>query len=122
MISKHAIVHSSAKIATDVTIGPWTTIGAGVEIGSGTEISSHVVIDRNTKLGRNNRVYSHSTLGSDPQHLGYKGEETSLEIGDNNVIREFVTVNRGTAEKGVTRIGNKNYLMSYSCTLNLDEK
>ncbi len=114
MIDKFAVVHPSAVIAEDVIIGPWTIIGENVEIGAGTHISSHVVIDKNTKLGKNNRIYSHSTLGSDPQHLSYAGESTWLEIGDDNVIREFVTINRGTVDKGLTKLGDKNYLMSYS--------
>lgn len=114
MISEHAIIHPSAVIAKDVQIGPWTIVGENVEIGAGSVIGSHTRIDKNTKIGRYNSIFSHVVLGTDPQHTGYKGEETWLEIADHNVIREFVTVNRGTKEVGVTRIGSHNYLMSYA--------
>jgi len=109
------IIDPSAKIATDVKIGPWSYIGPNVEIGSGTEIGSHVVIAKNTKLGKNNKIYSHVSLGSDPQDLGYQGEETYLEIGDENVFREFVTISRGSARnKGITTIGDKSCFLAYS--------
>lgn len=115
MIDKRAIIHSTAKIGKDVTIGPWTLIGKNATIGGGTEISAHVMIGKNTKLGEKNKIYSYASVGSDPQHLAYKAEETWLEIGSNNVIREFVTINRGTKEgHQVTHIGNNNYLMAYS--------
>lgn len=114
VISDQASIHPSAKIADDVEIGPWTLIGENVEIGQGSSIASSVVIEKNTKIGTNTRVFSHVVLGTDPQHLSYKQEETWLEIGDNNVIREFVTINRGTSEVGVTTIGNNNYFMSYT--------
>ncbi|MFW0072823.1 MAG: acyl-ACP--UDP-N-acetylglucosamine O-acyltransferase [Coxiella-like endosymbiont] len=115
MIDERAIIHSTAKIGKYVTIGPWTLIGKNATIGDGTEISAHAVIGRNTTLGEKNKIYSHASVGSDPQHLAYKAEETWLEIGSNNVIREFVTINRGTKEGyQLTRIGNSNYLMAYS--------
>lgn len=115
MIDDSAIIHPSAEIAEGVDIGPWTIIGANVVIDTGTEINPHVVIGDNTEIGKNNKIYSYAAIGSDPQHVGYTGEKTRLEIGDDNVIREFTTINRGTAEgRGVTRIGNKNYLMAYA--------
>ena len=115
MIDGRAIIHSTAKIGECVTIGPWTLIGENATIGDGTEISAYAVIGKNTTLGEKNKIYSHASVGSDPQHLAYKAEETWLEIGNNNVIREFVTINRGT-KKGhqLTCIGNNNYLMAYS--------
>jgi len=107
-------IHPSAKIADDVEIGPWTSIGANTVIGSGTRIGSHVMIGENTELGCNNNIYSHVCIGADPQHVGYKGEKTSLVVGDNNVIREFTTISRGTVEgRGVTSVGSHNYLMAY---------
>ncbi len=113
MINSLALVHPSAKIADNVTIGPWTVIGENVEIGEGTRIASHVVVEKNTRIGKHNRIFSHAVLGTDPQQLVYKGEETWLEIGDHNMIREFVTINRGTKEVGTTKVGNHTYLMSY---------
>lgn len=113
-IDKTAIVHPSAKIADNVVIGPWTYIGPNVEIGAGTEIGPHVVIKENTKIGRANKIHQFVSLGENPQHLGYQGEETWLVIGDNNIIREFSTLNRGTMQGGgVTRIGNHNFIMCY---------
>ncbi len=115
MINESAIIHPSVEIAEDVEIGPWTAIGPNVVIESGTKINSHVVIGENTIIGKNNKIFSYASVGSDPQHVGYTGEKTRLEIGDNNVIREFTTINRGTAEgRGVTKIGNKNYFMAYT--------
>lgn len=114
MIDKTAIIDPSAKIAENVQIGPYSIIGADVEIGEGTWIGPHVVIKGPTKIGRNNKIHQFASVGEDPQDLKYKGEKTWLEIGDNNVIREFCTLNRGTIQdKGATRIGNHNLFMSY---------
>lgn len=114
MIDKTAVIDPSAKIAENVHIGPYSVIGADVEIGEGTWIGPHVVIKGPTKIGRNNKIHQFASLGEDPQDLKYQGEKTWLEIGDSNVIREFCTLNRGTIQdKGVTRIGNHNLLMSY---------
>ncbi|OGT63553.1 MAG: acyl-[acyl-carrier-protein]--UDP-N-acetylglucosamine O-acyltransferase [Gammaproteobacteria bacterium RIFCSPHIGHO2_12_FULL_45_9] len=110
-----ASIHPSARIAEDVQIGPWCVIGENVEIGAGTILGSHVVIERNTKLGCHNRISQFASLGGDPQHIGYHGEETWLEIGDYNIIRECATINRGTLEgDGVTRVGHHNYFMAYT--------
>lgn len=106
-------IDPSAKIAPDVKIGPWTIIGPNVVIGAGSEIGSHVYIEANTKIGQHNKIFPFASIGSAPQHLGFNGEDTFLEIGDHNVIREYVTINRGTKEGDkVTRVGSHNYFMS----------
>ncbi|MFM8454045.1 MAG: acyl-ACP--UDP-N-acetylglucosamine O-acyltransferase [Gammaproteobacteria bacterium] len=115
MIHKLALVHEKAKIAPDVEIGPWTFIDANVEIGSGSVIASHVVIKGPTKLGKNNKVYQFASLGEVPQDKKFHGENSCLEIGDNNIFRESCTVHRGTEQGGgVTRIGDDNLFMAYS--------
>ena len=107
MIHKTAIIESNSKISKNVKIGPYSVIGANVEIGEGTEIQSHVSIVGNTKIGKNNKIYPFASIGNDPQDLKFKGEETKLEIGDNNKIREYVTVNPGTkGGGGLTKVGN----------------
>ena len=107
MIHKTAIIESNSKISKNVKIGPYSFIGANVEIGEGTEIQSHVSIVGNTKIGKNNKIYPFASIGNDPQDLKFKGEETKLEIGDNNKIREYVTVNPGTkGGGGLTKVGN----------------
>jgi len=114
-IDPTARIHNSAKIANDAVIGPWVVIGEGVEIGSGSRIDAHAVISKHTRMGKNNHVHSHAVVGGDPQDLCYRGEVTWLEMGDNNIVREFVTINRGsTKEDHVTRIGNSNFFLSYS--------
>lgn len=115
MIHPSAIIDSSAVIGKNVTIGPWTTIGPGVNIGDGCHISSHVVIKGPSNLGENNKIYQFSTVGEDTPDLKYKGEPTRLVIGDNNTIREGVTIHRGTIQdKNETRIGDNNLLMAYA--------
>ncbi|MDC0364211.1 acyl-ACP--UDP-N-acetylglucosamine O-acyltransferase [Candidatus Pelagibacter sp.] len=112
MIHKTAIIDSKAKISTNVEIGPYATIGPNVEIGENTLIQSHVNITGNTTIGKGNKFYSFASIGSDPQDLKYKGEETTLLIGDNNTIREHVTINTGTVQGGgLTKIGNNNLIM-----------
>lgn len=114
MIHPTAIVHSGAKLAQDVEIGPYAVIGEHVEIGSGTAIGSHTVITGYTRIGRSNRIFQHCVLGEAPQDKKYAGEPTRLEIGDGNMIREFCTFNTGTAQDdGVTRMGNDNWVMAY---------
>lgn len=114
MIHPTAIIDPSAKIAADVEIGPWTVIGAHVEIGEKTWIGPHVVIRGPTKIGRENKIYQFASVGEDPQDKKFKGELTTFELGDRNVIREFCTINRGTVQdKGTTRIGHDNLLMAY---------
>ena len=113
-IDSRAIIDPSAQLADDVEVGPWTIIGPDVVIGEGCKIASHVVIKGPTVMGRNNHVFQFSTLGEDTPDLKYAGEPTRLEIGDNNVFREGVTVHRGTVQDtGVTIIGSSNLLMAY---------
>ena len=115
MIDPNAIIDPSAKIGNNVTIGPWTTIGADVEIGDNCNIASHVVIKGPTKMGSGNSIFQFSTIGDGTPDLKYKGEPTKLIIGDNNVIREGVTIHRGTIQdQGETVIGNDNLLMAYA--------
>lgn len=114
MIHSTAIIDPSAVIADDVSVGPYTIIGADVEIGSACEIGPHVVINGPTKMGSGNKIFQFSSIGEEPQDKKYAGEATSLEIGNNNLIRENVTINRGTAQGGgITKIGNDNWIMAY---------
>ncbi|MBA2653867.1 MAG: acyl-ACP--UDP-N-acetylglucosamine O-acyltransferase [Gammaproteobacteria bacterium] len=114
MIDERAIIDPSAKVEAGVTVGPWSIVGPNVEIGAGTTIGPHVVIKSSTRIGRNNKIYQYASIGEDPQHADYQDEETFLHIGDNNVIREFCTFNRGTAKGGgVTSVGDNNFFMSY---------
>lgn len=114
-VHETAIVHPTAQLAEGVEIGPYSVIGEGVIIGEGTWIGPHVVVDRWSVIGRNCRIYQYASIGTPPQHLKYKGEETYVIIGDNNIIREFVTINRGTSfGGGKTIIGNNNLLMAYA--------
>lgn len=115
MIDPRAVVSADADIAPDVEVGAFAVIGPEVVIGSGCTIGPHAVIERNTRIGARNQIHQFASIGSAPQDKSYKGESTRLEIGDDNVFREFCTVNRGTLkDKGVTRIGNHNLLMAYT--------
>ncbi len=115
MIHSSAVVHPSAKIADHVEIGPWTVIGPQVEIGEHTWIGPHVVIHGPAKIGKNNKIFQFSSIAEDPQDNTYQGEETWLTLGDNNIVREFCTLHRGTAHgKGNTQIGNDNFFMAYT--------
>jgi len=114
MIHPQALIDPSAKIADNVSIGPFSIVGPNVEIGEATVIGPHVVIAGHTTIGKGNHFYQFSSIGEDPQDKKYNGEDTKLTIGDNNVIREFVTINKGTVQDGgVTTIGNNNLLMAY---------
>ena len=107
MIHKTAIVDNKAKISSSVSIGPYCVIGPNVEIGENVKIHSHVNISGNTTIGKENKIYPFASFGNDPQDLKYNGEETKLIIGDNNKIREYVTINPGTeGGGGLTKIGN----------------
>jgi UDP-N-acetylglucosamine acyltransferase len=115
MIDSRAVISPQAQIAADVSVGPFTVIGPDVVIGAGTWIGPHAVINGPTRIGADNKIFQFASLGDAPQDKKYKGEPTLLEIGDRNVFRESVTVNRGTAHGGgVTHIGNDNLLMAYS--------
>jgi len=108
-----SLVHEGSKIANNVTIGPYCVIDKNVEIDSGTVIDSYVQILEGTKIGKNNRIHSNTVIGGNPQDLKFKGEKSELIIGDNNTIREFCTLNRGTEHSGKTIIGNDCLLMAY---------
>jgi len=115
VIDKHAIIHPSARIAADVTIGPWTLIGADVVIENGSWIGPHVVINGPTIIGKHNKIFQFSSIGEVTQDKKYAGELTRLEIGDNNIFREGCTVHRGTIQGGgLTRIGSENLFMAYT--------
>ncbi len=112
MIHKTAIIDPKAKISQSANIGPYTIVGPNVEIEENSVIQSHVNISGYTKIGKNNKVYPFASIGSNPQDLKYRGEKTELVIGNNNVIREYVTANPGTSGGGgITKIGNNNLLM-----------
>jgi UDP-N-acetylglucosamine acyltransferase len=109
-----ALVDAAARLAEDVTVGPYAVIGPDVEIGAGTTVGAHAVIEGPTRIGRDNQIYQFASIGAAPQDKKYAGELTRLEIGDRNIFREFVTANRGTAQGlGLTRIGDDNLMMAY---------
>jgi len=112
MIHKTAIIDNKAKISHTVEVGPYSIIGPNVEIGDYTIIQSHVNITGHTMIGKNNKIYPFASIGSDPQDMKYDGETTKLVIGDNNTIREYVTINPGTVQGGgITQICNNNLIM-----------
>ena len=114
MIHPSAIVDPGAELWSDVEVGPFSVIGPGVVLGTGTRVGSHVVIEGPVRIGARNRIHSFSVLGGAPQDKKYRGEASSLEIGDGNVIREYCTMNCGTAGGGmVTRVGDGNWVMAY---------
>jgi UDP-N-acetylglucosamine acyltransferase len=109
-----AIVHPAARLAPGVAVGAYSIIGEQVEAGAGTWIGPHVVLEGRTRIGRDNRIYQFASIGAPPQDKKYAGEDTAVEIGDGNTIREYVTINRGTArDAGVTRVGDDNWIMAY---------
>ncbi len=115
MINALALVSPKARLAEDVTVGPFSVIGPDVEIGPGSVVGPHVVINGPTRIGSGNRIFPFASLGDAPQDKKYQGEPTRLQIGDRNVFRENCTVNRGTThDKGVTTIGSDNLFMAYS--------
>lgn len=114
MIHQNAIIDSNAIIGDNVSIGPWTYIGSDVEIGDNCVIASHVVIKGPTVIGSENTIFQFSSVGEDTPDLKYQGEATKLIVGNNNTIREGVTIHRGTVQdNGETVIGNNNLLMAY---------
>ena len=115
MIHSSSIIDPSAKIADDVEIGPFCLVGADVEIGSGTRIESHVILKGPMKIGERNHIFQFSTLGDGSPDKKYKNEPTTLVIGNENIIREGVTIHRGTVQdRGETLIGDRNLIMAYS--------
>ena len=115
MIDARAIVSPEAKLAPDVTVGPFSIIGPQVQIGARTVIGPHVVVNGPTTIGEDNRVFQFASIGDAPQDKKYRGEPTRLVIGDRNVFRESCTINRGTThDKGVTTIGSDNLFMAFS--------
>ncbi len=114
LIHPAALIDPSAVIGANVSVGAYSVIGAEVVIGEGTVIGPHVVIDGPTRIGRDNRIAQFASLGGDPQDKKFAGERTELVIGERNLIREFVTINRGTGDGGgATRIGDDNWLLAY---------
>jgi len=109
-----AMVDSRAELGSGVAVGPWAIIGPGVQVGSGTSVGPRVLIERDTSVGEDCLIANGAVLGTDPQDLKYKGEESSLEVGDRTVIREFATINRGTKASGVTVIGSDCLIMAYA--------
>jgi UDP-N-acetylglucosamine acyltransferase len=115
MIHATAIVHPGAKLAPEVTVGPYSIIGEHVEIGAGTRIGPHTVVEGRTRIGVGNRIAQFAAIGGPPQDKKYAGEPTRLEIGDRNTIREFCTIHTGTVQdRGLTRIGSDNWIMAYA--------
>ncbi len=115
MIHPNAIIDPRAEIGEGVEIGPYTIIEQDVVIGQGTKIGPHVIIREGTRIGERCHIYQFASIGEAPQALAYQGEKTNLIIGDHNIIREFVTLHRGTLKGGgKTVIGNNNYFMAYS--------
>ena len=114
MIHPTAIIEAGAQIADDVAIGPYCIIGPKVSISSGTTLKSHVVISGRTTIGKNNKIYPFASIGEDPQDKKFADEDTQVIIGDGNTIREYVTINLGTTDdKGITRVGDDNWIMAY---------
>ena len=114
MIHPTAIVHKNAEIDGGVDIGPYCIIENNVKIKKGTKLIGHVVIQGETEIGENCTISPFASIGGPPQDITYRGEDTTLTIGDNNIIKEYVTINRGTKSSGgITRVGNGNFLMAY---------
>lgn len=109
-----AVIDDSAQIASDVSIAPYAVIGPNVVIGAGTQIGAHVVIERDTTIGTHCRIHAGAVLGGDPQDLKYAGESSRLVVGDRTVVREFVTLNRGSAARGSTDVGSDCLIMAYA--------
>ena len=115
IIHSLACVHSEARLDSGVSIGPYSVVGKDVSIGKNTRIDAHVSIQGKTSIGSNCRFSPFSSFGTEPQDTTYRGEETALQIGDDNFFREFIVINRGTLKGGgVTSIGNDNYFMAHS--------
>lgn len=121
-IHETAIVHPKAELGSGVKVGPFAVVGKNVVLGDQCEVGPHVVIEGRTKMGARNRMFTGAVIGSIPQDLKYKGEVSYLEIGDDNIFREYVDINTAEGEERYTRIGSNNLLMAYvhvahNCTL-----
>src|SRR3974390_321196 len=115
MIHETAIVHQTAEVADSVEIGPYSIVREKVKIGKGTTVGSHCVIDKWTVIGKGCQIFDNVSLGAPPQHLRYNGAAPPVISGDNNIIREFATIHRGTPfGNGKTVIGNENFIMAYA--------
>jgi UDP-N-acetylglucosamine acyltransferase len=114
MIHPHTYIHPNANLATNVKVDPFSVIHQNVEIGEGTWIGSNVTIMEGARIGKNCRIFPGSVIAAIPQDLKYEGEHTTVEIGDNTTIREFVTVNRGSKDRWTTKVGNNCLIMAYS--------
>jgi UDP-N-acetylglucosamine acyltransferase len=109
-----AVIHPGAQLAQDVEVGPFSVIGEHVRIGPGTKLMAHVYVEGWTEIGERCQIYPYASIGTPPQHLQYRGEPTRVVIGHDNILREYVTVNRGTVQGGgITAIGHHNFLMAY---------
>jgi UDP-N-acetylglucosamine acyltransferase len=114
LIDPRAVIDPSAQLAEDVTLGPYSVIGPSVSVGRGTWIGPHVVINGPARIGENNRIFQFASLGEIPQDKKFRGEDSELSIGNRNTIREYVTINRGTAlDQGKTLVGDENWIMAY---------
>lgn len=113
-IDKTAVIHPDAQLAEDVKVGPYAIIGKEVKIGAGSEIGASAIIEGKTTIGKNCRIFSHAVLGGEPQMIKYEGQGSGVIIGDNNIIREFVTIHRASKEGMFTVIGNNCFLMAYT--------
>ena len=114
MIHPHTYIHPNAKLATNVKVDPFSVIHQNVEIGEGTWIGSNVTIMEGSRIGKNCRIFPGAVIGAIPQDLKFEGESTTVEIGDNTTIREFVTINRGSKDRWTTKVGNNCLIMAYS--------
>lgn len=110
-IHQTAIIDKKVQLGENVDIGPYVIVKGNVEIGDGTVIDAHVYIDGRTKVGKNCHIYAGAVIGTSPQDVGYKGDQSSVIIGDDNVIREYVTIHRSKHRNGITSIGNENFFM-----------
>jgi UDP-N-acetylglucosamine acyltransferase len=114
MIHPHTYIHPNAKLAENVKVDPFTVIHQNVTIGEGTWISSNVTIMEGVRIGKNCRIFPGAVIGAIPQDLKFNGEDTTVEIGDNTTIREYVTIHRGTRDRWKTTVGNNCLIMAYS--------
>ncbi|MCK9310604.1 MAG: acyl-[acyl-carrier-protein]--UDP-N-acetylglucosamine O-acyltransferase, partial [Candidatus Cloacimonetes bacterium] len=108
-----AVIHPDANIGEGCVIGPYCSIGANVVLGANNTLANNVILDGYTTIGEGNKIFSYAVLGTDPQDLKFKGEDTKLRIGNNNTIREFVTINRSNMMEEDTVVGNNNLIMEY---------